>query len=74
MKNGCTMKMLQYQKLNLTLNISLDMSLSIERQKKTISPLDTGKDDFTSDPKEMCNLMQNQYKKSILQPQSELSH
>ena len=35
-KNGCTMKMLQSQKLNLTLNISLDMLISIEKGKNPL--------------------------------------
>ena len=37
------------------------MLINIERRKKSIGPLDTGKDEFTSDPKEMCNLLQHQY-------------
>ena len=38
------------------------------KTKKSIGPLDTGKDEFTSDPKEMCNLLQNQYLKVFSNP------
>ena len=39
------------------------------KTKKSIGPLDTGKGEFTtSDPKEMCNLLQHQYLKVISNP------
>ena len=33
-----------------------------------LGPVDTGKDEFTSDPKVMCNLLQHQYLKVFSNP------
>ena len=38
------------------------------KTKKSIGPLNTGKDEFTSDPTEMCNLLQHQYLKVFSNP------
>ena len=46
------------------------MLISIEKEKKCVGPLDsgTGNNEFTSDPKDMCNILQNQYLKIFSTP------
>ena len=68
MKNGCTMKIVAISKIKSDSKYFFRYADKHRKAKKSIDPLDTGKDEFTSDPKEMCNLP---ILKSFLQPQSE---
>ena len=65
MKNGCTMKI---SKIKSDSKYFFRYADKHRKAKKSIGPLDTGKDEFTSDPKEMCNLLQHQYLKVFSNP------